>query len=214
MGLQQADGDLTTPSAPVVDRDLLDGLSGAVLALDSDATIFYVNPAAERLYGIDRARMLGTDAVDLLFRAEDRQRVRQVVADVLAGHRWTGTFPLHCADGRFHPLQVTDSPLRHDGEIVGLIGEAAPNPVDPWSWPDSGTTAATGPASGFGWESLTRSEQRVAWLVAQGLTNRAIADRLIVSRHTVDAHLKHIYVKLQIHSRVQLTVLALKNRPE
>jgi DNA-binding CsgD family transcriptional regulator len=32
-----------------------------------------------------------------------------------------------------------------------------------------------------------------------------------VSRHTVDAHLKHIYVKLDIHKRVELTVLALRH---
>jgi DNA-binding NarL/FixJ family response regulator len=42
------------------------------------------------------------------------------------------------------------------------------------------------------------------------MTNRSIAEELHLSHHTVDAHLKHVYLKLDIHSRVKLTVLALQ----
>jgi DNA-binding CsgD family transcriptional regulator len=63
-----------------------------------------------------------------------------------------------------------------------------------------------------GWASLTDAELRVTSRVAEGMTNRGIAEELYVSRHTVDAHLKHIYLKLHIHSRVELTVLALQQR--
>lgn len=62
-----------------------------------------------------------------------------------------------------------------------------------------------------GWVSLTDGELRVVALVAQGMSNRSIAEELYLSRHTVDAHLKHIYLKLDIHSRVELTVLALRH---
>jgi DNA-binding CsgD family transcriptional regulator len=62
------------------------------------------------------------------------------------------------------------------------------------------------------WRTLTDAELRVAELVAGGLTNRNIAEYLNLSPHTVDAHLKHIYIKLNIHSRVELTVLALQHR--
>jgi DNA-binding CsgD family transcriptional regulator len=62
------------------------------------------------------------------------------------------------------------------------------------------------------WQTLTDAELRVAELVAGGLTNRNIAEYLNLSPHTVDAHLKHIYTKLDIHSRVELTVLALQHR--
>jgi DNA-binding CsgD family transcriptional regulator len=61
------------------------------------------------------------------------------------------------------------------------------------------------------WSWLTDSEIRVSAYVAAGKTNRQIAELLMVSRHTVDAHLKHIYVKLDIHKRVELTVLALRH---
>ena len=64
-----------------------------------------------------------------------------------------------------------------------------------------------------GWASLTDGELRVVAAVAQGMSNRSIAKELHLSRHTVDAHLKHVYLKLDIHSRVELTVLALQHRP-
>lgn len=62
------------------------------------------------------------------------------------------------------------------------------------------------------WSSLTACELRVSGFAAQGLTKKDIAKRLSVSPHTVDAHLKHIYSKLDIHSRVQLAVLAMQHR--
>ena len=44
----------------------------------------------------------------------------------------------------------------------------------------------------------------MALLVAEGYTNRETAARLFLSWHTVDSHLRHIYAKLGIASRVQL----------
>lgn len=55
-----------------------------------------------------------------------------------------------------------------------------------------------------GWTSLTSQEQRVAVFAAYGLSNRQIADRIFLSRHTVDFHLRHVYRKLEMHSRVEL----------
>ncbi|XVU25318.1 LuxR C-terminal-related transcriptional regulator [Actinoplanes sp. CA-054009] len=52
---------------------------------------------------------------------------------------------------------------------------------------------------------LTATELTVAQLVAGGATNRVVAERLFVSVHTVDTHLRHIYRKLRIRSRVELT---------
>jgi DNA-binding CsgD family transcriptional regulator len=65
-------------------------------------------------------------------------------------------------------------------------------------------------ADGLGgaWHSLTESERRVADLVAQGMTNGEVARCLFVSHYTVDFHLRQIYRKLGISSRVQLARLA------
>jgi DNA-binding CsgD family transcriptional regulator len=59
-----------------------------------------------------------------------------------------------------------------------------------------------------GWAGLTDSEVAVARLVSEGLTNREVAEQLFLSRHTVSMHLRHVFTKLQISSRVELTRLS------
>ncbi|TML59609.1 MAG: hypothetical protein E6G18_07950 [Actinobacteria bacterium] len=59
-----------------------------------------------------------------------------------------------------------------------------------------------------GWAAMTTSELTVAQLVAEGLTNREVAERLFVSPHTVNSHLRHVFSKLGINSRVELARLA------
>jgi DNA-binding CsgD family transcriptional regulator len=60
----------------------------------------------------------------------------------------------------------------------------------------------------FGWDSLTDTERRVTDLVAQGLSNRQVANRVFLSTHTIAFHLRHIFWKLGITSRVQLARIA------
>jgi DNA-binding CsgD family transcriptional regulator len=59
-----------------------------------------------------------------------------------------------------------------------------------------------------GWGSLTDTERSVAELVAEGLTNRQVAERMFLSPHTVVFHLRQVFRKLEISSRVELTRLA------
>jgi len=61
-----------------------------------------------------------------------------------------------------------------------------------------------------GWESLRESELGIAQHVAAGMTNREIGARLFLSRHTVDFHLRQIFRKLGINSRVELTRLVVE----
>lgn len=62
-----------------------------------------------------------------------------------------------------------------------------------------------------GWEGLTDSELAVVGLVAEGMTNRQVAGQLYVSPHTVNAHLRHAFSKLDINSRVELARLAIEH---
>ncbi|MFI8367754.1 ATP-binding protein [Streptomyces sp. NPDC085466] len=91
------------------------------------------------------------------------------------------------------------------------VSAAMRRPLD-----DAGALAARGGDSGRerrsaarrrpveGWESLTASERKVAQLVAAGHTNRSAAEVLVVSPHTVNAHLTAVFRKMSVRSRVQL----------
>ncbi|MDW5598405.1 helix-turn-helix transcriptional regulator, partial [Conexibacter stalactiti] len=59
-------------------------------------------------------------------------------------------------------------------------------------------------AAADGWEALTPSERRVAGLAAEGLSNPQIAERLVISRHTVATHISHALAKLGLRSRFEL----------
>ncbi|HYB18439.1 MAG TPA: BREX system ATP-binding domain-containing protein [Streptosporangiaceae bacterium] len=63
-----------------------------------------------------------------------------------------------------------------------------------------------------GWQSLTPSERAVVDLVAEGLSNPQIGQRLYVSRRTVQTHLGHVFAKLHIASRAQLAAEASRHR--
>ncbi|MGH3291533.1 MAG: helix-turn-helix transcriptional regulator [Trebonia sp.] len=75
--------------------------------------------------------------------------------------------------------------------------DVLPEPADP---------AADGVSAWEGSEGLTAREREIAVLVARGLSNRDIAARLVISKRTVDAHVNHIFAKLGLSSRVQLTI--------
>ncbi len=55
-----------------------------------------------------------------------------------------------------------------------------------------------------GWQSITTTERTIASLVAEGLSNPQIGDRLYISRRTVQTHLAHMFVKLDVGSRAEL----------
>jgi DNA-binding NarL/FixJ family response regulator len=77
--------------------------------------------------------------------------------------------------------------------------EASPPAVPPLGAP---------PPSGIA--LLTDREREVLDLVAEGLTNRQIAERLVVSENTVRAHLRNILDKLHVNNRVQAALLLQK----
>jgi DNA-binding NarL/FixJ family response regulator len=76
--------------------------------------------------------------------------------------------------------------------ILGLIGEPVSRDAKETSAPDTALR-----------EALTKRELTILAHVAKGLSNREIASALNLSRWTVDTHIRHIYGKLAVNSRVQ-----------
>jgi DNA-binding CsgD family transcriptional regulator len=62
-----------------------------------------------------------------------------------------------------------------------------------------------GPRPGSGWQALTQAEIRVARLIGSGYTNKAASEALGVSVNTTGTHLRSVFAKLGVRSRVQLS---------
>jgi DNA-binding CsgD family transcriptional regulator/tetratricopeptide (TPR) repeat protein len=88
-----------------------------------------------------------------------------------------------------------------------MVLQPAPEVVRPEAPPERLAPAAAGMV-----EPLTRREREVALLIAEGLTNRLIAERLIVSERTIDTHVANILGKLGFATRAQIAAWAVEQR--
>ncbi|MFC1443790.1 LuxR C-terminal-related transcriptional regulator [Streptacidiphilus sp. N1-10] len=68
------------------------------------------------------------------------------------------------------------------------------------------------PARAPGPDLLTRREREVAALVAQGMSNRQVAERLVISKRTADAHVEHILAKLGFSSRTEIAAAVARSQ--
>nr|WP_324190893.1 protein kinase [Nocardia nova] len=88
--------------------------------------------------------------------------------------------------------------MRMDEAVAYALGELLPDAAR-----RSGSSAA-----------LTTREQQVAHLVAQGLTNRQIATKLVISQRTAQGHVEHILTKLGFTSRAQIAAWIAEQQAE
>jgi len=63
-----------------------------------------------------------------------------------------------------------------------------------------------------GWDSLTRTEVTIVELIAAGLNGAEIADKLYISRRTVQTHVSHALTKLNLRTRVELAAFTVSHR--
>lgn len=116
-----------------------------------------------------------------------------------------GVLDLSCAARDFHPLML---PLvkRAAAEITAELAAGR------LAVPRGSLALRTTPEDAMlpipGWADLTDTQRMVAELVVDGLTNRDVGARLFLSPHTIDFHLRQIYRRLGVRSRVELARLA------
>ena len=179
----------------------------------------------------DRAAQLGHQALELRERIGDclgivsslealaalaRVDGRPLVAARLWGATQTARQTIRCPRP---PAEAADT-ARHLEALATTLGSTAM--ARAWaqgtrmrlaraiSYATKGWGSRTRPATG--WDSLTRAERDVASIVGEGLTNREIADRLFVSPRTVSTHLEHIYRKVPVSDRRELSVMVSQRR--
>jgi non-specific serine/threonine protein kinase len=100
------------------------------------------------------------------------------------------TFQTAWAAGRAMPL---------DEAVAYALETSAPTPVA------AGSTPVSGPLV------LSAREREVAALIARGLSNRQIAEELVIAEGTAANHVKHILARLGLDSRVQIAAWAIEH---
>jgi predicted ATPase/class 3 adenylate cyclase/DNA-binding CsgD family transcriptional regulator len=106
-------------------------------------------------------------------------------------------------DDQYHALVTSLRNAMADSEFESAWAEGAALSTDEAiAYALRGRGERKRPSSG--WDSLTPTELDVVRLVGEGLPNKDVATRLFVSPRTVQSHLRHVYNKLGLTSRVQL----------
>jgi LuxR family transcriptional regulator, maltose regulon positive regulatory protein len=146
----------------------------------------------------DAARRSFEDALDLLAACDapfETGRVRLDLATTLSalGHRDRARREIEAAIVDFREMGADGERARAETMLGRLHKTNATLPPE----------AMDGPLGG-----LSRRELEVLALVAEGLTNRDVADRLVLSEHTVNRHVANILRKLGLTSRTAAASLA------
>jgi DNA-binding NarL/FixJ family response regulator len=151
-------------------------------------------PDPEEGPGLEEAVRVATTPADavVLARLAPPARPEVVVLDLQsmsaldAAQAVLATIP----DARVLVVSAGCAPAKVADLIAAVRGPASPGPA-----PD-------GPR-------LTGRETEVLRLVASGLTSRQVANRLVLSRRTVENHVQRVMGKLQLHNRVELVRFAI-----
>ncbi|MFD5511984.1 BREX system ATP-binding domain-containing protein [Streptomyces sp. NPDC127051] len=140
-----------------------------------------------------RTALLG-QAVEELHRSGDRVETARAMADLGRALQSEGS-------SKGNTMVRNAWNLAKDSEAVALCREILP---DAPLTPPVRDRAQAGGQTASGGAKLSGSEQRVATLAAQGLTNREISAKLFLTVSTVEQHLTRVYRKLRISSRGDL----------
>jgi len=183
--------------------------------------LLFVGPAARTVgrsvtLAVARARLAGWLAISrprrapgvaavLLGAANKARRLANVDIDPLRSFSEAHTAAVRAARqlGRYARAFARGTELDiSDAVRLAHGADAAP--------PETKQPEANRTLTAAGWAGLTEREQEVALIVAEGLTNRKIADRLVISHRTVDAHVQRIMRKLGFTDRAQIVRLAVE----
>ncbi len=201
----------------------------AVMAVDGDQRILLVNRAAEALLGLTARDVVGRPCYEVI-RGRDKlgaivcQQACRAIALAGQGEPIPST-DLLTLTKRGQPLWLNVTcftlPLASSGQVAVIhlfrdlsrqnameqvLDQLSANLAKLCAWDQPATSR---PDVG---QRLTRREQQVLALLADGLPTRAIAEQLRITWSTVRTHIQHILSKLGVQSRLQAVAFARRRR--
>ncbi|GAA1060066.1 response regulator transcription factor [Agromyces bracchium] len=156
------------------------------------------------LDGIEATRRIGADPaladvrVLILTTFEEDENVVRALHAGASGFIGKGTDPDALVEA-VHTVHAGESLLSPSATRVLIERYVRPGPV-----PAPAATSSLGAALA----TLTDREREVLVLVAGGLSNDDLAERLVISRHTAKTHVNRVMAKLGAHDRAQLVIAA------
>ena len=188
---------------------------GLRMFLDQESTITVVGEASDGSEAIDLARRLKPDVVlmDILMPHVDGvEAITRIKAEMPRVEVIALTSVLR---GRSVSDAIQAGAIGYlikdtrGDELVRAIHDAAEGRVH--LSPEAATRLAKDLRQPEDMKSLTERETSVLRLVAEGLANKEIARRLGISEKTVKAHLNNVFAKLDVHSRTQAALQAIRS---
>ena len=195
--------------------------SGLRMLLEAQPDIDIVAEAENGQQAIDQVRSMRPDVVLMDIQMPDvngieaTQRIKQVAPDTavlaLTMHEDDQYFfeMLHAGASGYVPKRAAPD------ELVSAIRTVARGEI--FLYPSLATRLvqdylrrADSGEQPLVYDDLTPREREVLVLIAEGLTNAEIADRLVISVKTVDRHRENIMRKLNMHNRIDLVKYAIR----
>jgi DNA-binding CsgD family transcriptional regulator/tetratricopeptide (TPR) repeat protein len=170
-------------------RGLSDSLEGLAWTLSAQG---HVERAARLLGAAEATRQMTGFALSAVHPYWAAERDREVTAT--RASLGEDAFAAAWSEGQAMPLE--------EAVAYALATDPAPSVAAPTA------AAVPGPVERSAGSVLSGREREVAALIAQGRTNREIAERLVISEWTADTHVRHILTKLSFRSRAQVAVWA------
>jgi DNA-binding NarL/FixJ family response regulator len=167
-----------------------DGEEALALAAEHSPDVVLMDLRMPRMDGIEAIRRLSVPAIALTTYADDAS----VLGALRAGARGYLTKDAGAEEIREAVLAVARGEAALDPAIQHHVVAAVNAPPPP--------------------DDLTPREAEVLSLIAEGLTNAEIAERLVVSTATVKSHVNHIFAKIGARDRAQAVVYAFNRRAE
>jgi ATP/maltotriose-dependent transcriptional regulator MalT len=202
-----------------------DTVAAVVWALSVQASLARIDGDAHS------AEDLLHDACDLVHQVGFRPAMCEILDDLAGAIAHQGRFEeaarlLGAAQSLRAAIGVQSSPVRgpsHEANIT-MLREALGIEVFDKAWAQGAALDIEDALSyarrrrgqrsrpPYGWNSLTPTEAQVVELVAEGLTNPQIGQRLFVSARTVQTHLTHVFAKLGVSTRAELAAKAVQRQ--
>jgi PAS domain S-box-containing protein len=192
-------------------RSLVENSVDGILIMNSDLETIYESPNAAIILGYNPGELAGKDALSMIH-ADDVSTIARQLTELASNPDETGVAEARVKhrDGTWRIVEAVGKNLLHDPNVNGIVIDFRDITERRLEEQTRGQRIASSVAAKR--FDLTKSEQEVLALILEGMSNRQVAERLLISPSTVKFHVGNILNKLGVTNRTEAAVIALQCR--